>query len=464
MNGVFAMQRLALFVLGMWMLGATGCNKENPLFCEGPNADDSCPKPDSAPRCMSNGDCSGATPVCLLPEGTCVQCTDADHSACANPTPVCGDDHTCRGCEAHSECDAWAGVCVFADQSCAGPDQVAYVAPGGTGTPPNCDRGTPCSDLADALDANKELIKVAGGTIKDSGGNATEIEGRTVSIFGESSTVIDRDGDGSILVVKHNGPGTTNVSIYDLTISGASGAGANGINLEPNGGNPTLKLVGVKLASNEGFGIEASGGQLTMIRTNVTDNEEGGIAASGSMGSLMISRSVISSNQGGGIMVTAGTFVIRNNIIIYNGVPDGANATQTGGAVLVPNSTGSAFEQNTVAYNKNDGSLYRAGVTCGGANVMAGGNIVYKNTEAMTTSDATQRGGGCQFGNTLALGTSTGDLGFAQPTSSPFDFHLTINSPTSVRDAGGACTGEDFDGESRPNGNGCDLGADEFYP
>jgi hypothetical protein len=55
-------------------------------------------------------------------------------------------------------------------------------------------------------------------------------------------------------------------------------------------------------------------------------------------------------------------------------------------------------------------------------------------------------------------------LGFAHPNATPFDYHLTASSPASVVDAAGACTGVDFDGEVRPTGTACDLGADEYQP
>jgi hypothetical protein len=52
---------------------------------------------------------------------------------------------------------------------------------------------------------------------------------------------------------------------------------------------------------------------------------------------------------------------------------------------------------------------------------------------------------------------------FAHPNSDPFDYRLTADTPTIIRDAAGACTGFDFDGDARPSGTACDLGADEFH-
>src|SRR5262249_50414427 len=122
------------------------------------------------------------------------------------------------------------------------------------------------------------------------------------------------------------------------------------------------------------------------------------------------------------------------------------------------------FAYNTVAYNKNASSGDRGGVTCLGANVAAQGNLIYKNSEGRMTSDATQSGGTCVFGNSLSLGSVAGNLGFKSPETAPVDFHFTAMTPSSVVDAGGNCTGVDFDGDTRPIGTACDLGADEYNP
>lgn len=60
-------------------------------------------------------------------------------------------------------------------------------------------------------------------------------------------------------------------------------------------------------------------------------------------------------------------------------------------------------------------------------------------------------------------GTGENTLVFRSITA-PLDLHLTASSPASVVNAAGACTGKDVDGDVRPVGTACDLGADERNP
>ena len=418
----------------LWVvLVATACARQEPNYCAtAPHHN--CLDLDGGISCRSDQDCTGSAAVCdIAGSKICVQCTTTRPEACVATTPVCGMDNVCRGCTAHADCGSQ--VCL-PDGSCAVEASVAYVAPGGSGTA--CTKTAPCGILDDGVKRNVPYVKLASGLVKDT--KTTTIDGQAVAIFGDSGAKLDRDGDGPIIQVQSNG---ADVKVFDLEITGATGtAGGDGIDLTPNGGNPKLTITRVTIDGNQGFGISASGG------------------------TLVVSQSTVSGNTGGGISVTgaSSTFDITNSFITYNGVATGPGATQVGGASLLPNTVGSKLERNTIAFNQSDGTIFRGGVTCTGAMVSAIGNIVYRNTEGTNTTNATQLGGNCQFGNTLALGSVLGDLGFKSPLTSPFDFHLTAASPASVVDAAGACTGVDFDGDARPIGNACDLGADERKP
>ena len=162
------------------------------------------------------------------------------------------------------------------------------------------------------------------------------------------------------------------------------------------------------------------------------------------------------------------TVDISDSFIVYNGTAIGQQSV-IGGVALAPNTPGSRFERNTVAFNQSKSGRFRGGVSCDGAMVVARGNIVYHNMEfdgagGIKNDATTQNDGDCQFGNSLLLAADPGNLGFAAPISMPYDFHLTGASPSTVVDAAGACNGIDFDGDVRPINAACDLGADEFHP
>ncbi|MBA3540132.1 MAG: right-handed parallel beta-helix repeat-containing protein, partial [Deltaproteobacteria bacterium] len=197
------------------------------------------------------------------------------------------------------------------DGSCAAETDVAYVTVAGTGT--TCTKVAPCGTLDNGIKANKSVVKIASGLIKDN--KTTPIDAKAVTILADLGAKLDRDGDGAILNVSSSG---ADVKIYDLEITGASGvAGANGIDLSPNGGMPKMTLTRVKVYGNQGVGISASGGFLT------------------------VSQSTISSNVGGGIYVggSGATFNITNNFIFRNGDQD--NGVYGGINIAVASAAGS---------------------------------------------------------------------------------------------------------------------------
>ena len=437
--------------VAMLTLTAAACGSDDEACSGAPN--NNCAEVDAAvpSGCTSSAECAAPTAVCDVGgTATCVACTAGEASACTGTTPVCGADNACGGCTSHAACAA-SDVCLPTG-ACADAATVAYVAPGGSGT--TCTQAAPCNKLGAALMTDRPYVKMT-GTINDQ----VTLTNQTVTVLADPGAVLTDTTTGILMKVD----GASQVSIYDLTIQEALGGTNAGLSLQP-GNMATVRLERVAVSGHAGAGITASGGTLTVTGSTVSGNQGVGITASG--GTLTVTGSTVSGNQGGGLDVTGvGTsFEITNNVISYNGVATGPAATTLGGGLVAPNTPGSRFAWNTVAFNRNSGALSRGGVTCLGAMVQAPGNIVYGNTEATTTSDATQTGGSCGFGNTLALGSSANNLGFKSPLTSPFDFHLTATTPTTVLNAGGACTGDDLDGDTRPQGGACDLGADELVP
>lgn len=434
-----------------WLFGAAfalvaalvGCdlilgNELNPKYCAAHPDDADCLRemPTGHFPCKSSADCVGqqGEPACTEPGkngfGICVQCTVSDTAACVGTTPLCGEENVCRGCSKHADC---ASAACLPDGSCVDEGTIAYVAGMGTGTA--CTRTAPCGTLAAAVGKGKAYVKVAAGAVvKDT--QVTVIDGKAVTILADEGAKLDRDGDGAILEVRSAG---ADVKIFDLEITGASGSsGANGIDVSPNGGAPKLTLTRVKLTGNQGLGLSSTGGALT------------------------VTQSTIASNAGGGVSITNATFDITNNFIYRNG----NQSTSSVGGLSVRPMGQSRLERNTIVDNQADaGTATAGGVFCDVAGFVAAGNIIFRNVGGPTAN--VQTFGSCTYGNSFVMaGASPVDeaLAFAHSNTQPFDYHLTAASPTTVRDAGGACTGTDVDGDPRPQGAACDLGADELKP
>jgi hypothetical protein len=289
--------------------------------------------------------------------------------------------------------------------------------------------------------ANKPTVKIAAGTVADT--KTTTIDGKAVTILADPGAQLGRANAGVILQVQNDGAG---VKIFDLEVTGGTGPANAAISI-PNGGAPKLTLTRVTVDGNQGVGISAAAGTLTVLQSTIINNAGGGISVTGATSIFDISES----------------FIVRNG---------GATNQPSliGGAALTTVTAGSRFEWNTVAFNESDGSTFRGGVSCNVSLATAAGNLIYHNTEpdgagGVKTDATTQRNAvGCQYGNTLAVATDPGNLGFKSPLVMPFDFHLSSTSPATVVNAAGACSGNDFDGQARPIGGACDFGADEYSP
>lgn len=410
----------------------------DPYYCEGqPN--NYCP--DGAVLCRRDADCPGAAPVCYpagASRGVCVQCTPTAASACAGPTPVCGAELACRACRAHSEC---ASAACLPDGSCAAEETVAYLAPTGDDSAA-CTQARPCRSFALGLATGRPVLKLA-GTVAES----VLIEGgRRVTVLAEPGAALTGAGTGANLLIRGAG---TRVAIHGLTIAQAPNTELGyGVFVPPGAGTPYVELTGVELRRNPAGAISVSVGTLALTRSTLVDNLGGGLYVAG----------------------VATTFVITDNVIAYNGRARAPGTSALGGATLLANTEGSRFERNTVAFNESDGT-YAGGVHCSGPLVGATGNLLYHNGEAdglggVKVTGATQLApaNGCATGTSLAVPTDARHLGFRSPITPPYDFHLSAETPASVIDAGGACSGRDLDGDPRPLGAACDLGADERSP
>ena len=316
------------------------------------------------------------------------------------------------------------------DGSCADQRDVAYASDLGSAAGP-CTLTEPCSTVARALTMGRAVVKIT-GTLDEQ----VTIGAGSFTILGAPAARLTSTASGAIVDVTGSA---------DVTISG-------------------LHLGDDVLTPAIGARTSSGGARLLLDRVTITGSSVSAIIAA--FGTITVERSRISHNPGGGILVNfqATGFSIRNNFILFNGRATPSSATTYGGVGIERNS-GGALEFNTVAFNESSGAR-EAGIYCGGGLNSATGNLVYGNKGGTggSTSD-TQFGGNCAFGNSIKL--ASGSLGFVNPPPGGLDFHLTASSPASVLDGGGDCAGlvpVDFDGDPRPNGLACDIGADEFAP
>ncbi|HEY4178426.1 MAG TPA: right-handed parallel beta-helix repeat-containing protein [Kofleriaceae bacterium] len=438
----------------------TACRKD-PLYCPGAPKDN-CNLLDGSVNtepsgCTGDPGCAAPTPVCELAAGTCVQCTAAEPGACTGTSPVCGSDNACHGCAAHTDC-ADSHACL-PDGSCAAAADVAYVAPGGSGAA--CTATAPCGTLDAGLTTARPYVKIATGLVKDN--KTTVIDGQAVTILADPGAKLDRDGDGAVLEVES---ANATVQIYDLEITGASGAaGADGVQLTPNGGTPSLTLTRVTIDGNQGLGIETTGGSLTLTRSTIANNTGGGLTTTG--GSLTLTRSTIADNAGGGLSLSATQFTIENNFIASNG----SGSSGLGGVKLdgITTSGTHQLDFNTITANLGPATV-NTGINCGTVTVplVFSNNIVYANLVA---------GGGKQLGGSVNCTATYSDVGpdttagTGNVNSDPLfvdvnaaNYHITSSSPAKDSADSAATLDIDFDGDSRPQGPARDMGADEVTP
>lgn len=421
-----------LRALVMFALLVAGCvKKDNPNYCPGLNADNNCAEGDAGLMpCANNTQCTTSTAaICDTQLHACVQCTPTQTSACMKATPICGTDERCRGCASHAECPI-SNACL-PDGSCADAGDVAYVsaAPDGTDNP-LCTMAMPCTKIMKALATNRPYLKLHG-----SFDEPVTISNRAITVLADPGAALTRSSSGPILSVD----GSSNVKVYDLEISGASGMAAV---LLPNGSNQTVTLSHVSMTRNNGTG--------------------GAVLAQG--GTLNIDRSKIFNNTSGGVSISMAQFDIENNFITGNGTDIGTTPTIYGGVLLSQTNTGTRILSfNTIFANKG-GPAAVTGVLCDllSQDLTASNNVIYGNTAA---------GIGAQVGGAHCSWTYS-DIGpdavpgnvSVDPGFGPGDFHLQSTSPLINQADPNATLGIDIDGDARPQGGRRDIGADEYTP
>lgn len=427
-----ALALACLLLAGCGLIDWLGGKRLKQSYCEQHPGNTDCQQqyPDADTRCRSNADCMAPMAVCDLGGSrACVQCVAPDQTAaCGGTTPTCGADDACHACSRHQDCPL--SLACMPDGSCAQMDQVAYVNPM-TGSGSDCTLASPCKLLTDALKKKRPIVKLT-DSINESG--TVQITDQTVTLLADPGTQLARTSPGVILTVD----GMSTVQVVDLTI--ADGLGATGIGISlPAGNSASLSLLRAMLTNDAGGGIVATGGTVT------------------------VSRSTIIGNAGGGISLSGSEFDITNSIIAGNGAPQ----SSFGGIRLDQANTGTRrLDFNTITDNvAADGSSVGAVCTLITKAVTFSSNIVYANQIGGTR---TQVGGAnCNWaysdiGPDTATGTNNinADPMFVNPSQN--NFHLQPTSPAKDKADPNASVNVDIDGDTRPQGAGFDIGADEI--
>lgn len=437
-----------VWLLATSLFAASGCDwvdsailgkKIKPGYCSAHPDDSDCPPidaavdaPDADLTCKSNNDCPDPMAgVCdLSGSKACVQCLPPSQtSACMGVTPVCVGT-TCQRCTQHAECAA-SNACL-PDGTCADAQQVAYVDPLIGSDNPTCAKATPCAKLARGIAAGKPYVKLH-GTADEA--VMIDISGK-VTLLGDPGAKLTRTSNGLLLEIR----GSSQVAIYDLEITGASGTNSPGISM-PSGNTAILDLT----------------------RTSITNNAGGGISATG--GTLTVSQSILSDNSGGGISISGATFSITNSIVVGNG----GGATAFGGIRIdgITVAGTHVLDFNTIAANVGPATV-NTGVACGTVLVPLtfSNNIIYANIVS---------GGGVQVGGSPNCSTTYSDIGpdtvsganniNVDPmfvSASQRNFHLMASSQAKDAADPAATLTLDIDGDTRPQGVRRDMGADEI--
>jgi hypothetical protein len=211
------------------------------------------------------------------------------------------------------------------------------------------------------------------------------------------------------------------------------------------GGTFDILLTRTRVERNRGPGLQsqnyAGSASLSLIESSVSRNRDGGLSSIGA--NVNITNSIIARNRSAGLFMRSSTLQVVNSTIRGNRRPCGTNPSCAAG-LWVDTLPATVDLRNAIVWGN---------IASGGADDVA---IATGATVDVDHSDIGELTG--------AYNDLGGNIDADPLLVSRRDAHLTASSP--AIDAG-TCTGApatDVDGDARPTGGGCDMGADEYVP
>jgi hypothetical protein len=402
--------------------------------------------------CAGDADCGSGAPHCT-PDGSCVECVRSDQ--CTASAPICDDAaHACRGCASDVECDS--GVCDVPNGTCALASDVAYASPGGSDAAA-CTQSDACSIVhAFAVtNATRRTVKLSPGNYSAS----ITVAGKSVSVHGSGATVTAGATDASTFAVRDN----ASLSLQGLSV--VKTGSQFPINCE--GLLASLVIDEVDVAGDSGT-IFARRCTVRVARSHlraVTTNSINFLAVAPT--DVLIDRTLV--DGPGGIVADGSGSIVR----ITNSLVASQNSQGTAfGYSLFSNDAGVIFVSFSSVVDSLVKCLAEPAICTGvSAKGLCLDNTIIANSKSGAPAD-TVTGPGCISNYTLAFPQSTSLTGannkigvnpqLLDPINS--DFHLKSSSPAIDAADPAATNPVDFDGVSRPQGAGRDLGAYELKP
>jgi hypothetical protein len=289
---------------------------------------------------------------------------------------------------------------------------------------------------------------------------------------------------GSVRVIADE-TSTVNLAISDSLIfknrvPSVAFFGAGGIDLNANDTSIVTATVTGSVIERVGprfvAGINAFGGDIgsstSSLSVSVTDTQllrNGGAGMTAYWATnLSLTNVSIIKNRGMGLLNTGAAMSLTNSVVAKNHAQPpggGSGGIESSGTTDIVNST---IRENR---GRCDFDLCGGGMTIGSAVVNLVNTIVWGNRSNGDGGDDLVVLGSSVSADHSDLGDVTGsvtDLGgniSADPLFlSATDHHLTASSPAIDAGTCAGAPGTDFEGDPRPTGTGCDMGADEFVP